>query len=186
MALTEKQKEYQRKYYEKKKAAGMTRSDEVRKREREYNQKYRDSHPEVLAEQRKRADPAKRRARDTQWRSSNKDKRKQYFDKWRYGKAAYDTAKARAKRKGLPFTITREYLNSITPTHCPVLGIELVPGAENKDHNISIDRIIPELGYVEGNIIIVSFRANRLRSDGTIDELKRLSSFYEKLISATE
>ena len=133
MALTEKQKEYQRKYYERKKAAGNTRTDEVREREREYNRKYRATHPEALSEQRKRQDPTKRKDRDVVWRANNRDKTKKYFNKWRWGKAAYDGAKARAKRKRIPFAITREYVNSITPTHCPVLGIELIPGAENKD-----------------------------------------------------
>ncbi|WP_145960516.1 hypothetical protein [Novosphingobium meiothermophilum] len=42
----------------------------------------------------------------------------------------------------------------------------------------SLDRIEPELGYVPGNTIVISNRANRLKSDATIDELRAIASFY--------
>lgn len=183
MALTEKQKEYQRRAYEKKKAAGLTRTQEVRDREREYNRKYREEHPEVFAEQRKRMDPAKRREKEKVWRDNNRDKIQSYQDKWREGKAAFDGAKQRAKRKGIEFTITRDYLNSITPTHCPALGIEFKSGMDNRDHNMSIDRIDNTKGYVEGNVIVISYKANRMKSNSSLAELQALVKFYESLLT---
>lgn len=75
----------------------------------------------------------------------------------------------------------RRLRNGLIPTHCPVLGIELKSGRENKDANISIDRIVPDLGYVVGNIIIVSFLANRLRSNATVDQLVRVATVYNTL-----
>lgn len=42
----------------------------------------------------------------------------------------------------------------------------------------SLDRIEPDLGYVAGNAIVISNRANRLKSDATIDELRAIASFY--------
>lgn len=70
------------------------------------------------------------------------------------------------------------------PTHCPILGIPVYPMVGNKGggaHSPSIDRIIPERGYVPGNIVIISNRANRLKSDATIDELRAIASFYATL-----
>ena len=181
MALTDKQKEAQKRHYQKKKAHGKLRTDEVREREREYNRRYRAAHPEVFKAQRDRMDKEARREKNTEWQQANKARCRLYQNTWRVGKAAFDGAKSRAKQKGIPFDITREYVNGLIPTHCPVLGIELQTGKENKDANISIDRIVPELGYIVGNIIIVSFMANRLRSNATVEQLFKVATFYDTL-----
>ena len=49
-------------------------------------------------------------------------------------------------------------------------------------HNFSpsLDRIIPKKGYVEGNVIIVSDLANRIKADATLDEIKKVVEFYRK------
>lgn len=91
-------------------------------------------------------------------------------------------AHARAKKAGVPFTITAADI--IIPTHCPVLGIPLFPklgkqgGGENSP---SLDRVRPEKGYVPGNVIVISNRANRLKSDATVKELRDIASFYATL-----
>lgn len=89
------------------------------------------------------------------------------------------TAKQRAKQLGLPFAITEDDVK--IPTHCPVLGLKLVPGGWPSDNSPSIDRIVPELGYVPGNVIVVSFRSNRLKSDATPEELQAIADFYAGL-----
>lgn len=85
-------------------------------------------------------------------------------------------ARARAKKLGLPCTITEADVQ--IPSHCPVLGIELIRGGWPPDNSPSIDRIVPELGYVPGNVLVVSFRANHLKSDATADELRAVADFY--------
>src|SRR5690606_22407621 len=81
--------------------------------------------------------------------------------------------KYRAKQKGIPFNITHEDLN--IPDVCPVLGIPIEKkvelGSGYWPDNPSVDRIIPELGYVKGNVRVISHRANLLKSDATIEEL---------------
>jgi hypothetical protein len=37
-------------------------------------------------------------------------------------------------------------------------------------------------GYVKDNIIVVSMRANRIKSGATVDEIRKVSDFYEKLL----
>jgi DNA repair exonuclease SbcCD ATPase subunit len=90
-------------------------------------------------------------------------------------------ARSRAKRKGVPFTITPEALTQ--PTHCPVLGIELdyTNAGLHVDASASLDRIKPELGYVKGNVIVISWRANRIKCDATPEELQRVADFYRHL-----
>lgn len=81
-------------------------------------------------------------------------------------------ARSRAKKRGLPFDIT--YEDVVVPEFCPILGIPLKekgrPGWS--DNSPSLDRIIPEKGYVKGNVRVISNRANRIKIDATIEELE--------------
>ena len=55
------------------------------------------------------------------------------------------------------------------PDVCPVLGIPLDQDPKGKgersDNSPSLDKFIPSLGYVKGNIHIISWRANHLKND---------------------
>lgn len=90
-------------------------------------------------------------------------------------------ARHRAKAAGVPFTITKNDI--VIPTHCPILGIPLVHqiGRGGGDSSPSLDKVRPELGYVPGNVIVISQRANRLKSDASIKELRDIASFYATL-----
>jgi hypothetical protein len=85
--------------------------------------------------------------------------------------ALWSTAKARAKERGLIFSIT---LDDFTiPQRCPVLGIPLVVLSKRQlrgDTSPTLDRILPHLGYVAGNVRVISFRANLLKSNATLAE----------------
>lgn len=82
-----------------------------------------------------------------------------------------DFANARARRAGLPHGMTAQDLLPF-PTVCPVLGIALdYARGPRRAGSASIDRINPSLGYVAGNVRIISWRANSLKKDGTPDEL---------------
>jgi len=96
----------------------------------------------------------------------------------------WEGSKKRAKEDGTIFTLTLEDIPEI-PERCPVLGILIVSNtkAGPLDSSPSLDRIIPELGYAKGNVRIISNRANRLRSDGTAEELRRIADDAEKLVA---
>lgn len=88
-------------------------------------------------------------------------------------------ARSRARTAGVPLTITVDDI--VIPTHCPILGLPLfqITGKKGGGANSpSLDRIEPEAGYVPGNIVVISNRANRLKSDATIEELRSIASFY--------
>jgi hypothetical protein len=88
-------------------------------------------------------------------------------------------AKTRAKRAGVPFAISPEDI--VIPSHCPILGLALARRLGRKggcDQSPSLDRIVPELGYVPGNIVVISRRANRIKNDATIEELAAIADFY--------
>lgn len=89
-----------------------------------------------------------------------------------------------ASKLQVPFDL--ELSDIIVPTHCPVLGIPLefgrsTPGKKWRDNSPSVDRIVPEKGYVKGNIVIVSYRANRIKNDSTLVELQMITDFYTTL-----
>ena len=68
-------------------------------------------------------------------------------------------AKLRASRGGYTCTITKDDIPHVT--HCPVLGVELTIGlGAIHDFSPTLDKIRPELGYVKGNVIVVSKLAN--------------------------
>lgn len=87
----------------------------------------------------------------------------------------YD-ARKRAIALSLPFDIEPEDI--VVPDVCPVLDIPMAQGA-GRENTPSLDRIIPSLGYVKSNIRVISFRANRLKSDASIDEMRRVIAYME-------
>lgn len=101
-------------------------------------------------------------------------------------KEAISHAKARAEEKQVPFE-----LDSIEcPDVCPVLGTPLIYARRGLraafDDSPSIDRIVPELGYVEGNVCVISHRANRIKSDATVKELERVLEYVRAATGGLE
>jgi hypothetical protein len=87
----------------------------------------------------------------------------------------YLGAKKRAKKNGIHFTIELDDVPEI-PIVCPILGIPIKKEVKSKTHgpkdnSPSLDRIINELGYVKGNIRIISNRVNRIKSNSTPEEI---------------
>ena len=89
-------------------------------------------------------------------------------------------AKQIAIKKHLPFNLT--VADIIIPEICPVLGIPLqfATAGQATDNSPSIDRVIPELGYVRGNVEIISKRANTIKSFGTIEEHQKVIEYIRK------
>jgi hypothetical protein len=97
--------------------------------------------------------------------------------------------KARAKQRGIEFSLVFE--DMVFPTHCPVLGIELDYSVGNKGRGCkklalpSFDRIDPTKGYTTGNVIIVSMRANIIKTNANPDEILAVGNFYKALETMT-
>jgi hypothetical protein len=89
-------------------------------------------------------------------------------------------AKERAEKKNLPFDLTEEDI--IIPDVCPVFGIPIIVGAsfKERDNSPSLDRIIPKLGYVKGNVKVISFKANSLKRDGSIEDFEKIIEYIKE------
>ncbi len=88
-------------------------------------------------------------------------------------------AKRRAKALNVSFDICVEDI--VIPDKCPILNIPLIVG-DGKAHagSPTLDRIIPALGYIKGNIAVISFRANRIKCDSSLDELILLVNWLKE------
>ena len=87
-----------------------------------------------------------------------------------------------AKNKGIDFELI--YSDIDFPTHCPILGLKLDYNSKGlKDNCPSFDRINPKLGYIKENVAIISNRANRMKSNGTLNELILVTNWYRQKLS---
>jgi hypothetical protein len=92
-------------------------------------------------------------------------------------------AKGRAKRKKLPFDMKLEDFE--IPEICPIFGINIEIGAGKRTVQLNsptLDRIIPEKGYVKGNIQVISHKANMMKNCGSLEEMIKLGEFAKKLL----
>ena len=97
--------------------------------------------------------------------------------------AMWHRAKKRADQLGVPFTLSRDAL--AIPEFCPVLNIRLSVGEGRLPASPSLDRIKPEIGYVNGNCRVISDHANRLKGDLDLIELKARAKFGKPDLRAT-
>ena len=110
-----------------------------------------------------------------------KDYRAVYINnnEWRL-KQLYHAAKARAKRKNLDFDLTVEDVLEMYPKKgcCPVFGFKFEWGTrQERDKSPSIDRIDSTKGYVKDNCQIISWKANRIKCNFTLEDLQTVVDF---------
>jgi len=91
-------------------------------------------------------------------------------------------AKKRAKDSNIEFNLLEKDI--IIPKMCPILNIPLfISDNKASDNSISIDRINNDIGYIIDNILILSWRANRIKSTASLSDMKKIiNSFNEKKI----
>ena len=93
-------------------------------------------------------------------------------------------AKASASQKNLSFNL--DETDIIIPTHCKYLEIPLTQslGSGVVWSNASLDRIDSSLGYIKGNVEVISRKANTMKNMATDEELvtfaKNVLTIYRK------
>lgn len=102
-------------------------------------------------------------------------------------------AKKRAARDGVPFALTRAMLEECAPTHCPVFDFPLDYSGRSGHRkqgagptSPTVDRIIPALGYVPSNVIIISMKANLIKQNATPQEIWEVATFFGNLHDTAE
>lgn len=99
--------------------------------------------------------------------------------------------RTRAKQNNVPFdgdymTVDNMLeLKASEGNKCPVFGVPFMYGKDIQcDASPSIDKVIPSLGYVRGNVAIISDKANRIKRNASLEELKQIVDWFEKMQNA--
>lgn len=89
--------------------------------------------------------------------------------------------RSRAKISGISFSLLKEDI--VIPTHCPILGIPLqINDTTVGPGSPSLDRIVPEIGYVKGNVAVISHRANSIKNNASIEELEKVITWLKEML----
>jgi hypothetical protein len=128
-----------------------------------------------------------------------------YFCKREYSKQNYKNAKStleksivfrcrywknRAKDSNITYSIDYDYVMNILQQQnykCFYSDKEMLLDGNREDHNysLSIDRVIPELGYIKGNVVFCIHKINMVKNNMTLEEMKEwMPRFYQKIIES--
>ena len=134
--------------------------------------------PELLSKYREMA--------NINWNNSDrgrtaKDRWKDKDPKWAWVVSALGGARGRTEGSEIPFDITNAYVYSILPTACPVFGTPFIFRGNKKvgPESPTLDRIVPALGYVEGNIAVISMKANAIKSNANAEEIQKVADWLK-------
>ena len=93
--------------------------------------------------------------------------------------------KSWCKNNNVPFDLDENFLRSIWTGVCPIFKIEIFLGGivdKKGSHNSAhLDRIDPEKVYTMGNVAWISGRANRIKYNATINELRSIADWMESV-----
>lgn len=71
----------------------------------------------------------------------------------------------------------------LVPDTCPILGISLKAGVRVTDASPSLDRVINELGYVRGNVRVISHKANRIKSNASLHDVLAVADYIRNCMT---
>lgn len=155
---------------------------EMREMLREENQKYYRGYYEANKEKVLEGNKQRRLA------GSRKNSESREYRLATYTKRWLSYVKTRARKNGVEFSLVVEDI--VIPEVCPVLGIPLIPCARNhgergptEPNSPTIDRIDNSKGYTKDNVVVVSWRANRLKNNATLEEMRMISDFYSQFFT---
>lgn len=114
-------------------------------------------------------------AKEWHKRTYTKEKRREKYIK-NIESALIDRARYRARQNNIDFNI--DISDIVIPEYCPVLGLKIY---ETPESYPSLDRKDNSKGYVKGNVFVISKRANRIKSDASITELKAIIEYMLEL-----
>lgn len=124
------------------------------------------------------------------WHRANREHHNQKMTSWRRAqrhtnpeKFLLTSARRRARETNRPFAL--KLSDMVMPEICPALKKPLTFGT-GKCHPFSpsVDSIRPELGYVPGNIAVISLKANSIKQNATPEELRQVADWLEKMLQS--
>ena len=125
------------------------------------------------------------KSRRSRWKHKGEDPKRRKITKMRA------LALRRAEEKSIRFELSAEDIEDVWPkdNYCPALRIPLkIRPRDKNDPNFSkttlnsptLDRIIPELGYIVGNVVVVSMKANMIMSSAKPSEVIKVGRWFDE------
>lgn len=116
------------------------------------------------------------------WASKQKGNKEFFLKHLLYG------CKTRALREKLPYNLDAEFIAQLYNEQnekCALSNLKMSTTVQSgkNPYNVSIDRIVPELGYVKGNVRLVCSHVNMMRSNL---EDEQLIEFCKAIINYAE
>lgn len=110
--------------------------------------------------------------------SKNYHKRKDRNPKLSWAKHCIRTTRERAITKGHDHNLDWEFMYSILPDTCPALDIPIMyTNGKTADNSPSVDRYDNNKGYTKDNVVVISYKANSMKSNATTEEVERLANW---------
>lgn len=144
-----------------------------------------------------------KRAYNKAWREANPERFRAAVKRWvdkhpgcmagytksyrerHYSRTVIKRLRESAVKKGVPMELTEADVDRLLSTTvvCPVFGTPFTVGGVRHDDSPSFDCFIPALGYVLGNVHVISWRANRLKNNATLEDVERLLAWMNSVQS---
>lgn len=102
-----------------------------------------------------------------------KGRRRKTLLEWRAkypNKYLLQQARSRAKELNINFDLSAEDI--IIPSECPALK---TPFKYGTPYAMSLDKVMPSLGYVKDNVQVLSLKANLMKQDASPEELRNFA-----------
>ena len=130
--------------------------------------------------------PLAKRGRQTQCKACHSAAGKAYRARRRledpkgaWWQKAVTNSRSRSKKAGYTDHTLQVDSPIFLPDFCPILGITLLyaNAGKNNPASASLDQLVPGAGYWEGNVFVISSRANTLKRDGSAEELFKVAAW---------
>jgi hypothetical protein len=120
--------------------------------------------------------------RNPNGRRERQEERRARNPKIAWAKNALVSSRLRAAEHGVPHSLTLDDIYAMCVDVCPVLNVALeypvkmTPGKSGgRPNSPSLDRFKGELGYVTGNVSVIAWQANSIKTNATVDEVEAVA-----------
>ena len=117
------------------------------------------------------------------WYKENPEKRRQHnWNKRENDPKGWiiNSVRGRAKSHNIKFSITRDDFE--IPDKCPCCGRGIFFAIDRGKPNYnspSLDRLDSNRGYIQGNVNVICWRCNTIKSNASVDELRTIATWME-------
>lgn len=100
-----------------------------------------------------------------------------------WARYAVKDARKRAAKKGVPFDLVTKDILPLLKDRCPIFGTPFQYGGNGRirPESPALDRIKPELGYVKGNVHIISVKANNIKSAYKSEDIMKVATWLQEI-----